>query len=188
MRADFAALLHRRSDDEIERLYAASQRLGAGRAAGQALLLLANPGRITFQVTLAQSLIADKRLTEARALLAGALTRNPGNYPITHTLAQLELASDNGAAAADLLSQMARNTPQQEHLWFQLAEAEGMARNIVGVHRARAEYDALRGDLESAQRQLRQAQEKLTAGSPLRQVVTERLSAITTELSIRRDG
>lgn len=37
--ADFAALLHRRSDDEIERLYAASQRLGAGRAAGQALLL-----------------------------------------------------------------------------------------------------------------------------------------------------
>ncbi|AFP31242.1 M48 family metalloprotease [Marinobacter sp. BSs20148] len=151
-------------------------------------LLLANPGRITFQVTLARSLIAARRLTEARALLVRALARNPGNYPITHTLAQLELASDNGAAAAELLSQLARNKPQQEHLWFQLAEAEGMARNIVGVHRARAEYDALMGDLESAQRQLRQAQEKLTAGSPMRQIVTERLSAITAELNVRRNG
>ncbi|WP_018404344.1 M48 family metalloprotease [Marinobacter gelidimuriae] len=151
-------------------------------------LLLANPGRITFQVTLAQSLIAAKRLTEARALLVRALARNPGNYPITHTLAQLELASDNGAAAAELLSQLARSKPQQEHLWFQLAEAEGMARNIVGVHRARAEYDALMGDLESAQRQLRQAQEKLTAGSPMRQIVTERLSAITADLNVRRNG
>ncbi|MEH6356288.1 MAG: M48 family metalloprotease [Marinobacter sp.] len=151
-------------------------------------LLLANPGRITFQVTLAQSLIAAKRLTEARALLVRALARNPGNYPITHMLAQLELASDNGAAAAELLSQLARNTPQQEHLWFQLAEAEGMARNIVGVHMARAEYDALMGDLESAQRQLRQAQEKLTAGSPMRQVVTERLSVITAELNVQRNG
>lgn len=150
-------------------------------------LLQANPGRITFQVTLAQSLIAAKRLTDARAMLVKALARNPGNYPISYTLAQLELASDNGAAAADLLSQMARNKPQQEHLWLQLAEAEGMARNIVGVHQARAEYDALMGDLESAQRQLRQAQEKLPAGSPLRQVVTERLSAITAMLSARRN-
>ena len=151
-------------------------------------LLLANPGRITFQVTLAQSLIAARHLTEARALLVRALARNPGNYPITHTLAQLELTSDNGAAAAELLSQLARNKPQQEHLWFQLAEAEGMARNIVGVHRAKAEYDALMGNLESAQRQLRQAQEKLAAGSPMRQIVTERLSTIAAKLDVRRNG
>jgi hypothetical protein len=36
---DFAALLHRESADEIERLYDRSQQLGAGRAAAQALLL-----------------------------------------------------------------------------------------------------------------------------------------------------
>ena len=36
---DFAALLHGESADEIERLYARSQQLGAGRAAAQALLL-----------------------------------------------------------------------------------------------------------------------------------------------------
>ena len=151
-------------------------------------LLLANPGRITFEVTLAQTLIGAQRLTEARALLVRALARNPGNYPISHTLAQLELASENGAAAAALLSQMVRNKPQQEHLWVQLAEAEGMARNIVGVHRARAEYDFLMGDLESAQRQLRQAQEKLPAGSTLRQIVTERLNDVTARLNARRNS
>jgi hypothetical protein len=37
--ADFAALLHGRTADEIEGFYGQSQRLGAGRAAGQALLL-----------------------------------------------------------------------------------------------------------------------------------------------------
>jgi Uncharacterised nucleotidyltransferase len=36
---DFAALVHRKSPAEIDRLYARSQSLGAGRAAGQALLL-----------------------------------------------------------------------------------------------------------------------------------------------------
>ena len=37
--ADFTALLHGRGEEEIARLYATSQALGAGRAAGQALLI-----------------------------------------------------------------------------------------------------------------------------------------------------
>jgi hypothetical protein len=42
------------------------------------------------------------------------------------------------------------------------------------------------GDLQSAQRQLRQAQEKLPAGSAERQVVNERLNDITDRLQARR--
>ncbi|MBW0146490.1 M48 family metalloprotease [Marinobacter arenosus] len=146
------------------------------------------PGRITFQVTLADVLIDQKRIQEARDILREALARNPGNYPITFKLAEAEIADGNGAAAAEYLKQLTRQLPAQEHLWLRLAEAEGMARNIVGVHRARAEYDALMGDLESAQRQLRQAQEKLPAGSPQRQVVTERLAEITSRLNARRNS
>lgn len=149
-------------------------------------LLDRNPGRITYIVTLADALIQQKRLDEARALLTEALSRNPGNYPITFTLAELETASGNGETAAEYLRQLTRIMPRQEHLWNRLAEAEGMARNIVGVHRARAEYEALMGDLEAAQRQLRQAQEKLPAGAPMRQVVTERLAEITDRLNAQR--
>ena len=151
-------------------------------------LLNQNPGRITFQVTLADVLIDQKRAQEARTLLEDALARNPENYPIMHSLAEAELADGNGAAAAEILTQLTRMLPGQENLWLRLAEAEGMARNIVGVHRARAEYDALMGNLEAAQRQLRQAQEKLPAGSPQRQVVTERLAEITSRLNAQRRG
>jgi len=149
-------------------------------------LLINNPGRISFQVTLADNLIEQKRLEEARALLTGALSRNPGNYPVTWTLAEAELTDGNGATAASLLRQLSRQLPEREQIWLRLAEAEGMARNIVGVHRARAEYEALMGNLESAQRQLRQAQEKLPAGSTERQVVTQRLNQISTRLQVRR--
>ena len=60
-----------------------------------------------------------------------------------------------------------------------------MARNIVGVHRARAEYDILMGDLEAAQRQLRQAQERVQPNTPLRQVISERLSEVSRRLNQR---
>ncbi len=151
-------------------------------------LLKANPGRITFQVSLAEVLLSQKRYADARALMQEALARNPGNYPITSTLAAIEIADGNGAAAADYLRELTRRLPSQEQLWLRLAEAEGMARNIVGVHRARAEYDVLMGDLKSAQRQLRQAQEKLPAGSAERQVVSERLGELTNRLQAREAG
>lgn len=149
-------------------------------------LLAANPGRITYVVTLAEALLKQGELDQARRLLTTALERNPGNYPITHLLAEVETADGNGEEAAGYLRRLTRERPNQENLWSLLAEAEGMARNIVGVHRARAEYETLMGDLEAAQRQLRQAQEKLPAGAPMRQIVTERLTEITDRLSARR--
>ncbi|WP_228289268.1 M48 family metalloprotease [Marinobacter salinisoli] len=151
-------------------------------------LLEQQPERITFQVTLAEALLGNNQIEEARKLLKSALGRNPGNYPISYQLAETELAAGRGSAAAQLLKDLTRDMPKQEHLWLKLADAEGLARNIVGVHRARAEYDVLMGDLEAAQRQLRQAQEKLSAGSPERQIVTERLAEITRRLNSRRNG
>ena len=149
-------------------------------------LLDGTPGRITYQVTLAEALIEQDMLNDARSLLSEALSRNPGNYPITDMLARVETAAGNGERAAEHLHRLTRELPKKEHLWLRLAEAEGLARNIVGVHRARAEYDILMGDLEAAQRQLRQAQEKLPAGAPLRQIVTERLSQVSERLNQRR--
>jgi predicted Zn-dependent protease len=149
-------------------------------------LLDGTPGRITYQVTLGEALIEQDKLDEARRLLSEALSRNPENYPITDMLARVETAAGNGERAAEYLHRLTRELPKKEHLWLRLAEAEGLARNIVGVHRARAEYDILMGDLEAAQRQLRQAQEKLTAGAPLRQIVTERLSQVSERLDQRR--
>ncbi|MGM0953220.1 MAG: M48 family metalloprotease [Pseudomonadota bacterium] len=151
-------------------------------------LLADNPGRITFQVTLAEVFISEERYAQARNILKPALARNPGNYPLTYALASTETADGNGAAAASLIRELTRSHPGQEHLWLRLAEAEGIARNIVGVHRARAEYYVLMGDLKSAQRQLRQAQEILPTGSAERQVVNERLGDITRRMQARNNS
>ena len=149
-------------------------------------LLESSPHRITYLVTLAEALRVQGELDEARNIMQSALNRNPGNYPITEQLAAIEIDAGNAERAVEHLKRLTRELPNQEHLWLKLAEAEGMARNIVGVHRARAEYDILIGDLEAAVRQLRQAQEKLPAGTPVRQVVTERLSEVSTALNQQR--
>jgi beta-barrel assembly-enhancing protease len=149
-------------------------------------LLDRNPGRITYLVTLAEALVEQEKYPEARQIMLTALEKNPGNYPITEKLATIEIKAGNAEKAAERFKQLTRQLPSREHLWLQLAEAEGMARNIVGVHRARAEYNILMGDLEAAERQLRQAQEKLPPGTPTRQVVTERLSQVSSALAGKR--
>ncbi len=152
----------------------------AGRAETLLRELLADqPGRITYQVTLAESLIAQDQAQMAADLLQEALSRNPANRPITSMLARAELKAGNAPKAADLLRSLAREYPHREDYWSRLAEAEGQARNIIGVHRARAEYDILMGDLEAAERQLRQAQERVPPDAPLRQVITERLAQVS---------
>lgn len=151
-------------------------------------LLGSSPGRITYLVTLADALVDQEKFDEAREVMQRALDRNPGNYPITDKLATIEIESGNAQRAVEHLQRLTRELPSREYLWLQLAEAEGMARNIVGVHRARAEYDILIGDLEAALRQLRQAQEKLPAGTPIRQIVTERLSEVSAALTNKRRG
>ncbi len=146
-------------------------------------LLEESPNRISYLVTLAETLQVQGRLGDARSLMESALQRNPGNYPITSRLAAIENQAGNGSRAADYLTTLTRDYSHRENLWLRLAEAEGMARNIVGVHRARAEYDILMGDLEAAQRQLRQAQERVQPDAPLRQVISERLAEVSRQLS-----
>lgn len=145
-------------------------------------LLEGSPNRITYLVTRAEALQAQGKLEEARTSMATALRRNPGNFPITDRLAAIETEAGNGRQAAEYLRTLTREYPHRENLWLRLAEAEGMARNIVGVHRARAEYDVLMGDLEAAQRQLRQAQERVAPDSPQRQVISERLAEVSRQL------
>lgn len=149
-------------------------------------LLRDNPGRITYQVTLADVLIKRKQYDQAIDLMDKALSRNPRNYPITYTLATAHYEAGNGRQAAELFSQLTQRFPSYVNLWLKLSDAEGLARNIVGVHRARAEYEILMGDLLAAARQLREAQNKVPPGTPVREIVSQRLSQVTKALEEQR--
>ncbi|ROT99591.1 M48 family peptidase [Marinobacter sp. R17] len=158
-------------------------KLAADDAAGAEKILkdLLNdyPGRITFQVTLAETLTREKKTEEAISLMDDALHRNPGNYPIRYQLADSLYAGNHAQRAAEVYSKLANDYPDKAYIWLKLSDAEGQARNIVGVHRARAEYYLLMGDHEAAIRQLREAQNKAPPGTPTREIVTQRLSQIT---------
>ena len=53
-----------------------------------------------------------------------------------------------------MLSRHARRHPSDAHLWYLLAEIQGKAGNILGVHQSRAEYFALNDAIEKAIQQL----------------------------------
>lgn len=86
----------------------------------------------------------------ARALVAA----QPDYYP-----GQMELASSLNAAnqfgeAEVVLDKLSRDRPTDPRIWFELAETNGLAGNIAGVHRARAEYFALIGVFDKARNHL----------------------------------
>jgi predicted Zn-dependent protease len=87
---------------------------------------------------------------------------------------------------ADLLERYSRKRSKDDYVWYLLAEVNGLAGNILGVHEARAEYFILNGVYDRAQIQLRNAL-KLTRGNSYRTaLVEERLKYV--EAQMQADG
>ena len=59
--------------------------------------------------------------------------------------------------AEEVLLEQSRRRPNDPYLWYLLAEVQGLAGNIIGLHQARAEYFILNGILDEAEKQLRYA-------------------------------
>ncbi len=142
-------------------------------------LLEEHPGRITFQVTLADTMMRAGKLDDAITLMQDARQRNPGNYPILYQLAAVQYQADHAAEAAEIYRELTKQYPDNAGLWQKLSDAEGQARNIIGVHRARAEFYLLMGDREAAVRQLREAREKASPGTPTHEIISQRLAQIS---------
>jgi predicted Zn-dependent protease len=58
-------------------------------------------------------------------------------------------------AASEAMELHSISRPNDFQLWYKLAETQGQAGNISGVHQARAEYFRLLGDYQRARQQLR---------------------------------
>lgn len=87
-------------------------------------------------------------------LLKEALDVSPNNYPLSATYAQTFIAARKPHAALKVLIPLTVDRPNDEYVWYLLAEAYGLANNIPGVHEARAEYFVLNGNYDQAIKQL----------------------------------
>ena len=77
-----------------------------------------------------------KQLDSANALIDEALLINPGNYPLMMKKADIMIAINRPEVASQLLTEVTDAKPLNDAAWYQLAEARGLAGDIIGVHQA----------------------------------------------------
>lgn len=123
-------------------------------------LLIKYPGKITLQIIQAEALDEAKQTKQAQQNLESLLARNPQNYPIADALAQIYLKNDLIEPYERILVNLSRTQTENPKVWYQLAEAHGLAGHIVELHIARAEYFYLTNRLDTALEQLNLALKK----------------------------
>ena len=124
--------------------------------AQQLLTLLRNPSpnKICYITAQSELDIAQGNNSGAISLLNDALSIGPGNHPLTMAMVEALLAANQPHRAEQLLQEHVKRKPNDPSVWYLLAETHGLAGNIIGVHKARAEYFLLIGVLDIASRQL----------------------------------
>jgi predicted Zn-dependent protease len=123
-------------------------------------LLGRHPNKIILLITRAQALHANKQGESGIKLLKTLLERNPDNYPISAALAELYLKNNQIREYEQTLINLSRTQTENPSVWYDLAEAHGLAGNIVELHMARAEYFFLTNRLDTALEQLNLALRK----------------------------
>jgi len=134
----------------------------AGRADEAALALdsiwSGDSDRIEYVIADAEIDLARGNSARAVATLERRLELSPGNHPLTMSYAHALQQAGSPHLAEAVLIEQSRRMPGDPGLWYLLAEVQGLAGNIVGLHRSRAEYFILINALDAAERQLTYAQ------------------------------
>ena len=85
------------------------------------------------------------------------LKTNPGNYPLQATRIELLIQKKDYPKAKEELSRLSRSRNEDPDIWYGLAEVQGLANDILGLHQSRAEYYFLTGNIDDAIKHLQYA-------------------------------
>jgi len=102
----------------------------------------------------AEALTADEQHQAAHEVLTDLTTQLPNDYAVDVALAQNLFALRRHSECVVVLEKITEDHRDNPDVWFLLAESYGLAGDIVGVHKARAEWFALNGAFSLAVRQL----------------------------------
>ncbi len=155
--------------------------------AGGDALFTANPQKILYIASYAELLIEAGKLNQAIRLLAHHLTLNPDNATLAAMYSEALIRDQQYREAEAVLERQSVVNKDDVDVWYNLAEVSGKAGNIIGVHRARAEYFALHGayqraiqHLEYARRLVREDNQQLNA------MLDQRINDMRMALRVRR--
>jgi predicted Zn-dependent protease len=108
---------------------------------------------------------------------------NPNNTTLNRLYAESLIRARDYARAQAVLQRQTRIDSQDIDVWYELAEVSGQAGDIINVHRARAEFFALRGGYERAIQHLEYARRLVdTRDRPLLARLDQRLDDFRTAL------
>lgn len=142
--------------------YGLALAFGAAKNHDEAIILMdqlqaANPRNILYSASLADLLIAAGQNRRAIALLERELAINPDNGPLSMLYAKSLVGEGRHTDAETVLQRLSITHKEDVDVWRELAETSGLAGNIVGVHRARAQFFYLHGAYQRALQHLEYA-------------------------------
>ena len=110
----------------------------------------AQPNSIVMIACFADLLIQAEHAERALDIVEAALANTPNNEPLSLLKVQALRALSRYKEATDILKRVVQKSSTDIHLWLELEAIAGLAKNILEVHRARAEWYALRGEFPHA--------------------------------------
>ncbi len=109
---------------------------------------------LMYTLAEAEILAGQGNFKQAEALLLPLYGKAPDNYPLVMNLSRIYEYSRNFLASEKLLKSLSKQRPHDPFVWYHLAEIRGLMGDILGVHKARAEYFILSGSFTQASKQL----------------------------------
>jgi len=135
-------------------------------------LLEAEPQNIVLQLAAVELEYNRGAFDKALARIKKLEPLNGSNYALQRYKADALLKSGKNQASERVLTELTKQRPNDPEVWFELAEISGLAGNIIGVHKARAEYFILIGVYDKAMEQLTYAK-RLVASDYRESAITE---------------
>lgn len=142
-----------------------------------------NPHKLLYVGAYAELLTAAGKHDQALTLLERQLLLNPENAPLSMLYATVLTQNAEYDIAEMVLQRQSQIRSHDVDVWYDLAEVSGLAGNIVGVHRARAEYYALHGAYTKAIQHLEYARRLVSqSDTQLHAKLEQRITDLRTEL------
>ena len=155
----------------------AYSRLGEYKKANQLLstLLKQDPLNRIYIYTDIENDLAAKDYKSALTKLEYQLKLNHKNYPLQSLMAETLWQNKQYMASAMALTKLSNQRKEDPAIWYKLAEVRGLAGDISGVHKARAEYFILIGAFENAKKQLNLAAKLVAYDFKHRSIIEQRI-------------
>ena len=151
-------------------------------------LLRINPEKIEYLIAEAELELQTGQHQKAIVLLEQQLELHPRYYPLEMKLVRTFRLSGNPEAAVIILERIVKKRSKDPYIWFELAEMRGLTGDLIGVHRARAEYFQLLGAFSEAKVQLEFALQRADQKFAVSSVIEQRIIEINRIQNASRDA